>query len=252
MIAAGATLAIVGLVVGALRLGVTVDSSPEASMRKGSLVVEVDPPDAEVFLDGNKLAVTASGRIGSVKAETEPGVHKLRVARKDYVEQERSVTVEGGKAENVKIVLVKGDRWTLAFNRADGQDYANQLLQLGAILAVPDPGNPDKYLIIRNLKERPVRPTPGDLDQIRGERTAWKDDDPSSVRPLAGALGLDPVPEHVIAFFPAKLEEKLLKLELAYQNRKEEEIYETRFELRRSGGTYEPVVVKQKLRNEQP
>ena len=64
---------------------------------------------------------------------------------------------------------------------------------------------------------------------------------------LAGALGLHPAPSHIVAFFPEELELKLLKMELGYRHRKEEEIEETRFEIRSSfSGTYEPMVISQR------
>jgi hypothetical protein len=49
-----------------------------------------------------------------------------------------------------------------------------------------------------------------------------------------------------VAFFPEELEKKLLRLELSFRNRREDEIRETRFEIRRVGGMYEPVVVSQR------
>jgi hypothetical protein len=135
-------------------------------------------------------------------------------------------------------------RWTMIFNTQNGDDYARQLHALGAILAVPDPRSPDQYLVIRDLRSRPVNPQPEDLAQIK--RIYWIDDKPASVRSLSGALGLNPVPERIVAFFPVELERDLLNLELKYRNKKEHEIVETRFEVRRSGATYVPVVVSQR------
>ena len=136
-------------------------------------------------------------------------------------------------------------RWTMLFNTRDGQDYARQLAGLGAILAVPDPEHPERHLVIRDLLARPVQPKEEDLAQIK--RIFWTDDKASSVMSLAGALGLHPAPSHIVAFFPEELELKLLKMELGYRHRKEEEIEETRFEIRSSfSGTYEPMVISQR------
>jgi hypothetical protein len=49
-----------------------------------------------------------------------------------------------------------------------------------------------------------------------------------------------------VAFFPEELEQNLLRIELKFRNRKEEEILETRFEIRGYSGRYEPVVVSQR------
>src|SRR5262249_15227028 len=47
-------------------------------------------------------------------------------------------------------------RWTISFGRIQGEEYARRLSSLGAVLAVPGSGG--KYLIIRDLTERPARP----------------------------------------------------------------------------------------------
>ncbi len=135
-------------------------------------------------------------------------------------------------------------RWTLLFNTRDGRDYKKQLQAFGAILAIPDPKDPDGFLVIRDL-ERPV-PKAEDIAQIK--RIYWIDDKPASVKSLAAALGLAPPPPHFVVFFPAEFEEKLLRLELGKSGnkKKESEITETRFEVRRSGDSYEPVVISQR------
>jgi hypothetical protein len=140
-------------------------------------------------------------------------------------------------------------RWTLVFNTNDGRDYANQLSALGAIVAYPDPGNPQQYLVIRDLTRRPVQGQAEDLSGIK--RIFWIDDKPQSVASLARAIGLPGVP-HIVAFFPEELESRLLKLELDWMRSKtgkadEDRIEETRFEVRRTATGYEPYVVEQRL-----
>jgi hypothetical protein len=144
-----------------------------------------------------------------------------------------------GTGERIKRVL----RWTLIFNTRDGKDYRDQLKSFGAYLAIPDSKAADGYLVIRDL-DRPT-PVAEDISQIK--RIYWVDDKPASVRSLAGALGVAP-PEHFVVFFPVEFEEELLKLELGYRNKKENEIVETRFEVRRGHGrrAYDPVVLSQR------
>ncbi len=133
------------------------------------------------------------------------------------------------------------DRWVLTFETRDGFDYLRQLETLGAILAVPLEG--DRFLVIRNLKHRPAR---GEIENAAAiQRIFWIDDKPESVRSLARALQLERVPGHIVAFFPDALEEELLRKELAFRNRREEEIRKTYFRLERHGGRFEPVVVDQ-------
>jgi hypothetical protein len=135
-------------------------------------------------------------------------------------------------------------RWTLIFNTRDGQDYLRQIDAFGGIIAVPDPKDPDNYLVIRDLKERPARPQAEDIAKI--QRIYWIDDKEWSVKSMGSALGLAQVPSHFVVFFPVEFEQRLLDLELKYRNKQEHEIVETRFDVRRAGGTYEPVVISQR------
>jgi hypothetical protein len=134
-------------------------------------------------------------------------------------------------------------RWALVFNTRNGNDYLRQLEAFGAILAIPDPRHPDGYLVIRDLRRVPAEPQPEDIAKI--ERIFWIDDKPESVGSLSRALGLK-APPHFIVFFPAEFEAKLLRLELDYRGKREDEITETRFDVRLVKGSYEPCVVSQR------
>ena len=58
-----------------------------------------------------------------------------------------------------------------------------------------------------------------------------------------------PTPTRFVAFFPIELEQELLRKELSYRNVPEDDIKETRFQVRHTGRGYEPFVVEQtKLR----
>lgn len=133
-------------------------------------------------------------------------------------------------------------RWIMMFDTLNGNDYANQLQALGAILGIPAPEN--QYTIVRDLKARPATGKIEDLRQI--QRIFWVDDVPDSVRALSTALQLPQVPPHIVAFFPERLEAELLKKELAFRGKKEHEIKETRFRVVRKGSSYEAVVVDQR------
>jgi hypothetical protein len=133
-------------------------------------------------------------------------------------------------------------RWVMVFDTYNGDDYANQLSGLGAILAIPRDNN--QYRIIRDLKRRPAQLLDEDIEKIK--RIYWVDDKRESITPLCLALGVNPTPDHVVAFFPERLENQLLSLETKYKGLKEEQIYETRFKVRKTAGGYEPVVVDQK------
>ncbi len=135
-------------------------------------------------------------------------------------------------------------RWTMIFNTRSGNDYANQLNGLGAFIAILNPSG--EYLVIRNLKARPVRGEIEDLRQIN--RIYWVDDKPQSVNSLAVALGIRSTPDHIVAFFPVDLEKELLEKEMKYFKGKEDDIEETFFKVVERGGRYETVVTEVRRR----
>lgn len=145
-------------------------------------------------------------------------------------------------------------RWTMIFNtdpHMKGRDYLQQLQGVEAILAIPTPdGN---YHIIRNLKQYPAQPRAEDLSQI--DRIYWRDYDPKNVRDIAILLGLPGVPNHFAALMPQSFEEKLYKLEKEYRGLSEDQIYETKFKLRKTNlpiRPYEPFVISQTPKSQAP
>ncbi len=149
---------------------------------------------------------------------------------------------EGGKLnQRTKRKL----RWTLIFNTASGHDYLRQLQVIGAILAFRQPDGEVK--VVKDLLRRPVQLESEDLQKLN--RIFWYDDRRESVEQLMRALGLDFVPDKIFALFPYDFEQELLRKELDYQNRQEDDIAETRFEIRMRGrGRYDVRVMDQRLR----
>jgi hypothetical protein len=133
-------------------------------------------------------------------------------------------------------------RWVMRFNTLNGNDYRRQLAGLGAILAFPQPDG--GYVIYRDLTKTPAK---GEVEDIAGiKRIFWVDEKKDSIRSLASAMDV-PVPDGpIVAFFPVELEAELLRKELLYKGKKEEDIKETHFKINRgSGGKYVPEVVEQ-------
>lgn len=133
-------------------------------------------------------------------------------------------------------------RWTITFDTQSGGDYLRQLHALGAILAYRAPDGELKC--VKNLMERPVRPTAEDLSKLN--RIFWIDDKRESVEQLARSLGLDFVPDRIVALFPHEFEKELLAKELVFRNRQEAEILETRFRIVMRGNGYQVVVTDQR------
>jgi hypothetical protein len=155
---------------------------------------------------------------------------------------------QDGKGQRGKKVLDRKERqqrWVMTFNTKDGDDYARQLNSLKAILAIPDPKSKEgQFLAVEDLAQRPAKVKAKDLTKL--DRIYWIDDKPESVKSLATALRLDPVPKYIVAFFPKELEKDLLAKELNYQKTPEDQIKETHFHVQRTpAGDYEAVVSKQ-------
>jgi hypothetical protein len=125
----------------------------------------------------------------------------------------------------------RSDRWGLRFQIFDGDDYRRQLQALGAILAIPD--GDDGYLVIRDLTP-PVKPKSEDIRTIH--RISQTVEYRPMVAQLAKALGLAGVPSKIVQFFPESLEKDLLKKELAFRGREEQEIQQTIFDIFNNGG----------------
>jgi hypothetical protein len=134
-------------------------------------------------------------------------------------------------------------RWTITFNTSSGSDYLRQLNVLGAILAFRHPDGDVR--VVKDLLRRPVKLENEDLQALN--RIFWIDDKHESVEKLVRALGLDFTPNQVVALFPYEFEKQLLAKELAFRNKREEQIHETRFLIMVRGSRYEIYVTDQRL-----
>jgi WD40 repeat protein len=119
-------------------------------------------------------------------------------------------------------------RWRLVFEHKDTEDYARQLRELGAVLAVQEPDW--KYRVYRDLGKRPIEGKTEDLSQIN--RIYWMETDKKSVSALAKTLGLKQTPPFVVVFFPEELEKQLRAKETSQYPGAEEDIEETSFKIK--------------------
>jgi hypothetical protein len=75
--------------------------------KKGWLLIETDPPEAEVFLFGVPLGTTPLTR------RMAPGTYLLSVERRGYGEQRKTLYVDEGQETSWKVELVKKNRFRL-------------------------------------------------------------------------------------------------------------------------------------------
>ena len=121
-------------------------------------------------------------------------------------------------------------RWKITFSAKDGKDYAKQLEALGATLAIPT-SEQNRYRMVCDLSKRPVKSTVEDLPQIKQtHRFFWVEDNATSLKALSEELGLSQSPQSIVVFLPKFIQDELLRKELAYSHRAEQDIEETTFQ----------------------
>lgn len=135
-------------------------------------------------------------------------------------------------------------RWTLLFRISSAANYLDQLRRMDAILGVQYDDQSIK--LITNLEKRPAKLEPGDRVP---NRIFWMDDNVESVRSIATELGIAKAPWRLIAFFPDKIENELLRKEKAYGKiygrETEDDIRETVFRVDDDYGQIRISVVRQ-------
>jgi hypothetical protein len=148
---------------------------------------------------------------------------------------------EGGLSVREKRML----RWTMAFNIANGADYARQLRALGVMIAVESPDEPGKARVYDRIEPN-VKGEIRDLGSIT--RMPWVDGQATSVGQLCEYMGIRPTPRRVIAYMTPEMEERLLKLEMEFRGVKDEDrIQETIFKIIPDGrGGCKPLVREQR------
>ncbi len=140
-------------------------------------------------------------------------------------------------------------RWILRFRTRDGRDYLDQLKALGATVMVPVPPENKQMYLFRDL----TNPKPGtiatDADiAVLARQIQFSDFRRESVEGIGRALNLNYTPSVFWAFFPTDLEQQLSRLEVAYRNRRPEDIEETIFMVTVRNGEPALVVVEQRAK----
>jgi hypothetical protein len=204
-------------------------------------------PDAEMYISRGHPNLEIFTRIGSkIRLPDPPSQGTGGSGTKDGAGQGGQGGTGGdGGDPNGKISRREKRmlRWTMVFDTSSGDNYVAQLRSLGAILGIPTTPQGGDYRLVRDLSRRPVRLLDEDFTALR--RIQWTDSNPKSARDIANTLGLPYIPTHFIAFMPESLEQKLADLEKRYRGLDEDQIFETRFRIARTGVGYEPQVIFQ-------
>ena len=134
-------------------------------------------------------------------------------------------------------------RWQIVFNTKDGKEYAKQLEALGATLAIPTEDQ-NQYRLICDLSKRPVKATVEDIS--KRDHIFLVETNNDSIRSLSKELGLKETPEQIVVFLPRFIEDELLRKELDYAHRPEEDIVETTFRFSRTNRGFDIEVTSQR------
>ncbi|MCU0704589.1 MAG: hypothetical protein MUF18_11485 [Fimbriiglobus sp.] len=140
-------------------------------------------------------------------------------------------------------------RWVIAFRTASGRDYLDQLQSLGAKIIVPT-ADGKGALYFRDLSGNPPvgKPiTDPDWQELSG-LVQFSDYTARTRQDVGQALGMGNLPKGFWAYFPKTLEQELAKKEVGFQQRRSEDIEETKFECVMKNGKYELVVTRQTLK----
>jgi hypothetical protein len=143
----------------------------------------------------------------------------------------------------------RGLRWVLRFGTKSGRDYLNQLKALKAVVMVPVPPENKRMLIIRDPGNPRADEFATDADiAAQADKMQFQDARKDSNEALAEALRLPYTPAAFWAFFPKELEDEMARLEVAFGNKRAEDIRETIFQVIVTGGEARLKVVGQKLK----
>jgi hypothetical protein len=72
----------------------------------GTILLELDPADAEVSVDGRQIHVSLSADREPIKIELPEGKHELKVTKGGFQVFSRELTLQAGKLERIKVSLV--------------------------------------------------------------------------------------------------------------------------------------------------
>jgi hypothetical protein len=149
----------------------------------------------------------------------------------------------GGGGKGASGRAARNGRWILRFEHTSYEDLLAQYEALGAELALPLPN--DKFRFFSQLTSQPPRSQVQNLD--KENRLYWLEENPTTIAGVAALLNMTPT-AYMLAFLPAALEEKMLKLELSYAKLREDQIAKTEFKVVRRGGGYDVIVFAQEPR----
>jgi len=173
-------------------------------------------------------------------AEAQELLERIRSAKSRLEDNLSGEGRSGEPGTGAKGRAARVARWILHFDTRSPKHYLEQIDGLGATVAFPVEGGEFRYF------HDCSSPNPrSEVKDLAGEgRLYWYDDNRASVAGVCQTLGIAPT-GMMVCFLPKDLEEKMLRLELAYENLEEDEIASTHFKAIRRGGRLDVTVISQ-------
>lgn len=145
-------------------------------------------------------------------------------------------------------VGTRGFGWTLKFKFEDAREFSKQLAAAGAVIFVPEGEvSSKKGMLYADLTNPQVGRAADKGDPIFSGRLGLYEQDPKKIKKMLEYLGAPEAKTYGV-FFPKKFMEELADKELAYRNRRPEDIALTVFAYSMRGDRYEVTVVEQKVK----
>ena len=142
----------------------------------------------------------------------------------------------------------RGVGWTLRFKFEDARDFCKQLASAEAIIFVPEGGiDSKKGMLYADMNNPSVGRAADKSDPIFSGRLGMYEQDPRKIAQMLKFLGA-PGGSTYGVFFPTKFQDELAQKEIAFRNRRKEDIENTIFSFVSRGGQYEIRVVDQKVK----
>lgn len=209
--------------------------------------IQIEDPSATLPLSDEKAA--SYGALDQALRDKMLGIGQKRGAGGGAGSGDSGQAGTGPGGTGASSTRARALRWILRFSTRNGRDYIDQLQALGAVVMVPLPPDNKQMYIFRDL----ANPKPGtiatDAEILSlSQQIQFCDFKRDSVVAVSDALHLNFTPSQFWAFFPKGLEDELARLEVAYKNKRPEDVEETIFVVTVRNGKYQLVVADQKMK----
>lgn len=139
---------------------------------------------------------------------------------------------------------LRQSRWAIVLPREDPEAFLKKLIEIQAILLIPDSERVGVYQVCEDLARRPVRLKPTDQKGINAYNRLWyMSHQQIDTQYIATALYLKNQPRWIAIFIPHELEQELTRQEFNYHKLSEAELqnrkWVTEFNVARRGDTWD-------------